>query len=465
VPSLFVNSQLRWLQTGQVADSEQVAFGWFSDGLDHPEWCALLAPRSLLINAARGDFFPIGGARETFAEARRVFALAGAPQAIEMRESEGGHVYGAELRREAESWLMRELGVSGAVPETSDQDFTPEPQEALWCTRTGQVAESEGTASVFELNRRRVAELAQSHASRLSAWLEQPDLGRREILQVVGVDLPAAQPMIQAIDRVVERGEYRVFRLAYWTEPDVYVPASYFVPHSSGSGAAVLVIDGRGDGEASEALGAKLVREGFRVLSIHPRGMGATRWDDGDQAGAYDSILGAEANLTHDAWLLGANLIGWRVRDVLAGLRCLRRLPGVAPSRLYLLGLDPLGATPAVFAAALDDGVAATALVRPLLSYRSVADARLYRVPSSLMPWGVLQRFDLPQVAALAAERPLLLVNVVGASGAQLRQRDLDALGQGQAPRLGRAGELVQAGEPLNHAVDWLAERDSGPAG
>jgi hypothetical protein len=171
--------------------------------------------------------------------------------------------------------------------------------------------------------------------------------------------------------------------------------------------------------------------------------------------GSYHALLGSEANLTHDAWLLGTNLIGWRVRDVLAGLACLRGRAGVDPSRVFLVGLEPAGATPVLFAAALDDKVARTALVRPLSGYRSMADTKLSAMPSSLIPWGVLQRFDLPQVVALAARRPLLLANVVTASGEPATADELAPLREDAI--VGARPEVIQGvEEPFKLVADWL---------
>ena len=159
VPSLFVSSQRRWLLTGNIADSEQVSFGWLKDGLDHPEWCALIAPRPLLINAAVNDFFPVTGTRETFVAARHVYDVLGAAEAIELHVGEGGHEYGRPLREGVYRWLLTWLGRSTSARPT-ETPFVPEPASALWCTPAGRV-DSPGTTTVFEHNRARVATLAE----------------------------------------------------------------------------------------------------------------------------------------------------------------------------------------------------------------------------------------------------------------------------------------------------------------
>ena len=65
------------IQDDPSADPEQDFFGFVSEGIDHAGLLALLAPRPTLLGTARLDFFPIEGARESFAEAKRLFEIAG----------------------------------------------------------------------------------------------------------------------------------------------------------------------------------------------------------------------------------------------------------------------------------------------------------------------------------------------------------------------------------------------------
>ena len=255
------------------------------------------------------------------------------------------------------------------------------------------------------------------------------------------------------------RGDHTLTRLAYWTESDLYLPASHFAPEATSAGGAAVLLVGSGERTGNtDLLAHRLVARGLHVLAAQPRGTGETRWPGSSRfASDDDPLLGAEAILTHDAWLLGTNVVGWRVRDVLAGLACLRGRPGVNPSRTFVVGLEPAGATPALFAATLDGHVARTALVGPLVSYRSMADTRLGQMPSSLIPWGVLRRFDLPQVMAVAAQHPLLLANVVTASGEPATPSELASL-RGDIG-VGGGLEIVQGvQDPFKLVTDWLAQ-------
>jgi cephalosporin-C deacetylase-like acetyl esterase len=451
-PTLFVSSQRRWLETGLVADSEQVGFGWLRDGLDHPELCALVAPRPLLLNAATHDFFPIRGTRETFAEAKPIYELLRAPAALSIAESDGAHEYSRALREAVYAWMSRWLSEPATRPMADrERRWRPEPPEALWCTPSGQVA-SLGSTTVFRINRERAEDLAASYPATRRRWQERPEEGRREVLEVLGASSVVATSVVRAIGHEQRQG-YSLTRLVCMAEPDTYLPGSDFTPESTPgrSTSAVLLVDARRSSSMDEAA-VSLARSGLRVMSIDPRGMGEARRPAPTQFGADDPLLGNETALTHDAWLLGANLVGWRVRDVLSGLECLRNRPGVDRTRVRLAGIDPGGATLALFAAAIDERVGRTALVRPLVSYASVARTQLYRTTPGLMPWAVLTRFDLPQVVALAARRPLLIVNAADAAGEPIGRRDRAIL----TDVGGEVKVVDKVGDPLRFIAEWL---------
>ena len=94
-----------------------------------------------------------------------------------------------------------------------------------------------------------------------------------------------------------------------------------------------------------------------------------------------------------------------------------------------------------MFAAAVDSRLAWAACVGPPASYGEIARSELYAQPVSLMLPGALQDFDLTDVLASLAPRPLLVVNptdaVVRKMDAAKAQRALElvgkAYGSGQA--------------------------------
>jgi hypothetical protein len=65
----------------------------------------------------------------------------------------------------------------------------------------------------------------------------------------------------------------------------------------------------------------------------------------------------------------------------------------------------------ALFAAAVDSEIAATAVEGVPVSYGEIARSEIYEQPVSLMLTGVLQDFDLVDVLASVRPRPLMVLN------------------------------------------------------
>src|SRR5438093_12542952 len=142
------------LDTIGPQDGEQTIPFWLQDGLDYPDYLYAFAPKPCLVLSAIRDFFPIAGARETYAEAEKVYSAIGAKEKIGMFEADDGHGYNKGRRLAAYDWLARWLkGTEDKTPEPEIEMSTP---EELRATPTGQVATSLGGESVFTLNQKRL---------------------------------------------------------------------------------------------------------------------------------------------------------------------------------------------------------------------------------------------------------------------------------------------------------------------
>jgi len=146
--------------------------------------CAMVAPRALLINASKEDFFPIEGTRVVYQTAQKVFAAAGVPENVAMFEGEGGHAYPKQKREEAYRFIARFFG-TGAKPEPS---IDPVPESMLACTETGNI-EDMGSKTLFDLIRDRTLELREGRAKRVAALPRDERKNRlREVLGIGRID-------------------------------------------------------------------------------------------------------------------------------------------------------------------------------------------------------------------------------------------------------------------------------------
>src|SRR5262249_3270182 len=115
---------------------EQTFPFWLRDGFDYSDYLYAFAPKPYLLLSAIRDFFPIAGARETLAEAVRVYSAIGAKENLDMFEADDGHGYNKPRRLAAYKWFGRLLkGMEDKDPEPQIEMATP---EELRCTPTGQ---------------------------------------------------------------------------------------------------------------------------------------------------------------------------------------------------------------------------------------------------------------------------------------------------------------------------------------
>ena len=257
-PSCYLTSWRLMLQTIGPQDAEQTFPFWLQDGFDYPDFLYAFAPKPYLILSAIRDFFPISGARQTYAEAERVYSAIGAKEKLGMFEADDLHGYSKPRRLAAYRWLSRWLkGVEDNEPE---QEIEPASAEDLWCTATGQVATSMGGETVFSLNKRRLEQL--NAKGRLP--LEEV---RRRVRGMSSFE-PAPAPLPVRSYGTIARSDYHIEKLVYESEPGIMIPALLFVPDRANSKKpAALLVDGGGK-TAATSQAEQLVKSGLSLIHI-----------------------------------------------------------------------------------------------------------------------------------------------------------------------------------------------------
>jgi cephalosporin-C deacetylase-like acetyl esterase len=466
-PSCYLTSWRRLLETIGPQDAEQCFPFWLQNGLDHSDFVHAFAPKPYLILSAIRDFFSITGARETHAEAKRLYALLGAQEQLQMVEADDGHGYTKPRRLAAYRWFSRWLkGVEDQKPEA---DVSIASEAELWCTESGQVATSLGGETVISLNQKRVEQLRHkppewTAAAQLETYRSQI---RKDVRRLVGLASAqgsnAERPLAVSSFGLIERSGYRIEKLVYESEPGIQVPALLFVPEGSqGRKPAVIYVHGRGKAAGASASGdvEQLVQAGFVVLSVDLRGMGETQVSsDGEDFSRYFGDY--ESAMT--ALLVGKPLVGMRARDVRRGLDLLAGRSEVDPNRISAFGKDK-GAVPVLYAALLDDRIKKLALEGMLTSYHAVTSARIHRQVFEDVIVGGLKSFDLPDLVATLSPRPVWIVDASDPLGhrADIKVVQTQYAGARTAFRLAGAEgalriEQRQTGAPLESVyADWM---------
>ena len=424
-PSCFITSWQRLLESIGPQDAEQCLPPFLKDGLDHADFIYAFAPKPYIILSAIRDFFSISGARETYAETGHLYSLLEAPQKLAMFEADNTHGYSLPRRLAAYNWLSRWL--KGSEDLAPEQEVKVEDEEVLRCTPSGQVATSLGGETVFSLNTKRVEQNKPRHVPLTNATAVAANRTemQREVRRLIAFE-PGTSPLNVKPFGQIEGDGYVMEKFIYESEPGIIVPAVLFVPKmSEGRKPAVVYVNDRGKSAgASEGAVNQLVKRGFVVLAMDMRGCGETRPpqnpDESNETyryfGQYDSAM--------RALLVGKTLVGMRAEDISRGVDLLASRPEVDAARIYGFGVGP-GALTLLHEAVLDERIKELALVGMLDSYESVTTHRIHRnIYESLVP-GALKVYDLRDLVAAIAPRPVWIVDAVDPLGKRVQTEEV----------------------------------------
>jgi dienelactone hydrolase/pimeloyl-ACP methyl ester carboxylesterase len=412
VPSCYITSLERLIATIGPQDAEQNITGQIAFGMDHADYLEMRAPRPTLMCVATQDFFDINGAWATFREASLFYSKVGHGERIALFEFNDKHGFSRPRRQAAMRWLRRWLvGVDDAPLEREAAIFT---DAELRCTRSGQVLEDFHGISCFQLNAKTADALAPDRAK----FPSRSDADRqREVRRLLALPekIVPAKVLQQKIHHLEDR--LSTHKVVFETEPDILVPGLRF-KHLQPKGPLIVYLPERGlpaDGKLPKELDA-LYQNHQEVLVLDLRGLGETApaaWPAKMPAFGVDfkeSFLGV---------LLDRPLLGQRVLDLLAVLRATGR------DEVHVFA-DGLTGPVALHAAALEPSIRQVTLDHALASWSNVAHTPVtVNQLSSVVP-NVLKSYDLPELAATLAPRPVTIRAPLDAALRPVAQADLE---------------------------------------
>jgi cephalosporin-C deacetylase-like acetyl esterase len=395
-PSCYVTSLERLFATIGPQDAEQNIPGQVAFGLEHADYVTMRAPRPTLLLTGTRDFFDIQGSWTTFREAKRTYAILGRAEAVDLAEFDMPHGYPKMHREAAVRWMRRWLlGVDDAIVEP----VLPIEKDAdLRCTETGQVLSSLKGKSAFDLVAERAKELEAGRPK-----LTAKQLG--DHLRSQGFAAPSAAGQPQLLPGRIERNGYSIERASLESDRGVIVPYLTLVPKAPANALAVVYAAGAGKAAACAVGGPaeRLVQTGRVVEVPDLRGFGET--------------AGADFKESFLAQHLNRPLLAQRVRDL---------APFVRPGKhLHVVGTD--SAAPVVLhLAVLNPEIVEVTLERMVMSWTSVARTPVSKGQLSSVVPGVLKAYDLPDLAAALAPRPLTIRHPLDAAGNPVSQAELE---------------------------------------
>jgi cephalosporin-C deacetylase-like acetyl esterase len=379
---------------------------------------ALVAPRALMVVNATRDApqFSVEEARKSVARARPVFELYGTGERLRHVVVESGHDYNRQMREAMYGWFdrwLRDRGDGSPVPEPEGD--LEEPQ-ALRCFPSGERPAS--VASIVAFAHARSAERVERYRrpSGARTWRLWQERLARDLAEKV-LKLPRQERHKADLEAPASAGDERLK-----PEAGIVLDCALTAPNESSKRQRPVYVVLHPDGRAAVA-GLSLCREledrGALVMVMDLRGTGASA----NSADALGEI--PDHTLCEGALWVGRPLMGQWVIDVRAALDALERNERVDRKRIHVVGWREAGLL-ALLAAGLDGRIAGVAAIESLPTLAS--EHRFHGQRMVVMVPDLLRYADVPQLAALAAPRPVAILNSLRADGAPASARELEAL-------------------------------------
>jgi len=354
------------------SDPEQDIFGFVGEGIDHSGLLALRTPRPTLLGTAIRDFFPIEGARETFDEVKHLYEVAKAADQFSKIEADAAHGLSIKLREAAYDWFDRWL-LERKETRKEEIKVTPRRPEELLVCADGQVNVTYKSRPLLPLA--------------LELFRKQKERPRVALKELLGLD--------------PDQADFHLTKTDASGKPEK--------PH-------VVCVNGNEGApwQGADAFIAALGRSGLGVTVVDPRGVGQLRPVGLEVKGHAhtDPLCGVEENIAYNAFLVGKNLLGMRVADVLKAVAKVRT--DTKATRVVLCALID-AALVACFAAAVEPAIDAVAVEDVPLSYLPLFEPDGNAInAASILPRMLRDFGDIAAVLAAVAPRKVLASAATG---------------------------------------------------
>lgn len=252
----------------------------------------------------------------------------------------------------------------------------------------------------------------------VSAWQEK---ARAKLREVLGLPIDGGVENFRIEWTKEDDPFWDEIRFTFESEPGVDVPCHLVLPKAyEGKLPLAICLQGHGTGmhislrrtkypgdeedfDGDRDFARQAVERGFAALALEQRAMGE-RGSKPD--GSPDCNHPA-----YQAILLGRTLIGERCHDVSRAIDVVEKhFPMIDMDRICVMG-NSGGGTTTIYAAALDTRIAAAMPSCALCGYYASIGA-MQHCPCNYIP-GIMKHFDMGDLAAMIAPRPLVAVNGV----------------------------------------------------
>jgi cephalosporin-C deacetylase-like acetyl esterase len=417
VPCSWSTASRRQVETKGVQDAETIFIRGVAEGITFEDLLEVRAPKPALMTfVSRDQYLSIQGARESFGEVKKAYALLGYEDNLDLVEDDFKHWMTPRIRLKIYEFFMHHFDLPG---DPAEEEVTILSEAELTVTPTGQISTSLGGDMVFDVNKRETEEL-----------IKDLEKSRKDIARhLSGVMVKAKDISGYTVSEVFEyepflngryqRDGYTVGKYAIKGEGDYVIPLLLFVPDGiTGKHPALVYL--HQEGKAAEALPGgeieKLVKKGYIVAAVDVMGTGEIK-------NTATRPLGPG----YTAVLIGRSIVGIQAGDIVRAVGYLKSLDDVDNNKVGAVAVGEI-CLPLIHAAAFDTSIDNVTLIGSPISYRSIAMNRFYKIglienegggighPYEIdFSWGiagVLTGYDLPDLIGCIAPRKVVLADL-----------------------------------------------------
>lgn len=411
-PECYLTTFEHLLLSRGPQDAEQNFDRGILNGFDQPDFLLLHAPKPCLVVATTRDIFSYEGTLALFEETQRVYQVLGRTEDFQITSDDAEHESTKKNREALYAFFLRTLGVDG---DPTDEDVDIPSADELRVTSTGQVSTA--------IDGKGVPDLLREECDRLLTRLDRAraDLPRhlaqvRASANALSGYRPPARGTRAIYSGTYQRAGYVIERHLLATGDRFALPTLVMRPETGPMQRVVLHLHPDGKGVAAEAGSAteQLVQRGCAIVATDITGVGelavrdspCSQWFPGTPFKEFFALL-----------QIGRSIVARQAEDVARVLQFIRATFHVPADEVHVIAHGSL--VPVVLhAAAIEKCFSGVALVGGLLSYANLVRTRMYLRShvAALVP-SALTAYDLPDLAACIAPKPLLLINPVDGAG------------------------------------------------
>lgn len=420
-PSCYISRWVHHVENEEACDAEQEPQFFVGLGCEMGDLLMARAPRPTLILGQKNDFFDARGARDTYNEIKELYSRIGYGDKIELFIGPCDHGYHRENREAMVKFFNKQFGLPEPVPEPENTEIIPD--EELQCTPKGQVFYLPGEKrfidyayeKAIELRKNRPSLSREELAAKLAELCNVKDANKVPYYRMLRP--MRVNPLYNATQLCsrygLESEENMVTVLKYISSkpsafhfPEDLEEVTLYIPHKD-AGDEILNLREYGSGDGWFGLDIRGLGETMSIaeyLNIgHAKIYGTHRTVDplysfADQIGRdYFAEYCDDYNFSAMGLMLGDLYVAGRVRDVLAAFSILR----AKGTRKINLAASGQGCVPAVLAAIIAKHDGKTTLYSPPPSFESMLEKQIIPYPQSMMPTGILEFTDLPEIYSM----------------------------------------------------------------